>query len=187
MTFDDVKKGYSKEQVDDYMAVLKAEYSSLLKELEGSEKELKDFHAGKKQMMDRLEKLQLEKRELLERIETLEMSDKPAFADAIAATLINAKVSSKEMLDKAEVEARQILERARKEASELISKAENEATLIREGAADDLSEVIEIKKSIIEQIKIMTSWMNEFLLNEEKMKKIAKTEDLMRVTNIKEV
>jgi len=91
MKFDEVKKGYKKEQVDEYLATVSAEYQSLF-----------------------------EKHEALE----AKMKENSAQSEAIAATLIQAEISSKRIIAGAKIEAKMIINQQSKEVDALENQKE---------------------------------------------------------------
>jgi Cell division initiation protein len=92
VNFEEVKRGYNKEQVDNYIKIINGEYEKLLveyQELKGKSKEdPKDI----------------------------------SYNDAIASALINAEISGKQVVAKAQLEAKRITTEANIEANKINEK-----------------------------------------------------------------
>ena len=94
--FKEERKGYSKEQVSEYIKVLNGEYQKLT---------------------DEYQKLEKEHQNLLDKMKSQEQDT--SYTDAIASTLIKAEMSGKQIVSDAQVEAESILYQAKQESSNI--------------------------------------------------------------------
>ena len=120
--FEEVKKGYNKEQVDAYIKTINDEYQKVLAEYQTLEDELE------------------------------EAKEDTSRKDAIASALINAEISGKQVVARAQLEAKRIIIEAERE----------------------VSKITEEKKSVLEQVDKLSKMLNYILnvySNEEQDKK----------------
>ncbi|MCP1111530.1 cell division septum initiation protein DivIVA [Lachnospiraceae bacterium PF1-21] len=160
MQFEEARRGYQKEPVDEYIKALSEEYKNLLEELEAEKvlnNELQqknealkasqtEWEQKARTLSKKVETLQREKRNL--EMEKPPLPEDTSYSEAIASALVSAELSAK-----------QIVERAREEAK-----------LIREAAVLDLEELEKAKQKTISSIRTISSDLLNVLREEEKMR-----------------
>lgn len=162
LNFEEERRGYDKNQVKEYIETLEEEYKKLLTEIEEKKTENKGLqekveNSGQqvkryKQMKEKAEEerdsLLAANKKLLERVKLLELSDKPSYSEAIASALVSAEMSAKQ----------------------IIENAEKRAQLINEDATRDLSDIIKVKTSVLNEIRRLDERLTEVLKQEAEMK-----------------
>ncbi|MCP1111491.1 hypothetical protein [Ohessyouella blattaphilus] len=158
MQFEEARRGYQKEPVDEYIKALGAEYKNLLKELECEQalnRELKKENEALKEAQQKWEQkatnlgkiaetLQREKKAL--EMEKTTLPEDNSYSEAIASALVSAELSAK-----------QIVERAREEAK-----------LIHEAAVLNVEEVEKAKQKTILSIRTISSELLNVLREDER-------------------
>ena len=104
--FDEVKKGYKKEQVDEYINTVSSEYEILHEEFKTAKSELEE-------LKEKEEKLQKE-------IEQLGSQEHSSYQEVIASAILSAETSAKQIIVTAKEEAELMNARARQELERLI-------------------------------------------------------------------
>ena len=103
--FEEVKKGYKKEQVDEYIGTVSSEYEIL--------------HGELKKTREEMEELEARKEELAKKVEYLNSEEYGSQQKVIASAILRAEVSGKQIVEDAKKEAVNIGEAAREELSAL--------------------------------------------------------------------
>ncbi|MCP1102415.1 cell division septum initiation protein DivIVA [Aequitasia blattaphilus] len=148
MEFEEERRGYNKEQVDEYITTLRDEYQNLLKELQAGTEAIEDLKRSKRRMSDKLESLQKEKKELSQQVEQMRLTENTSYSEAIASALVTAEIS----------------------AQQIIAKAKKEARLIGDAATRDLSDIIQAKQEALDEIKQVSGKLFKLLREEEALK-----------------
>jgi DivIVA protein. len=99
--FDEVKKGYKKEQVDEYINTVSAEYETLHEELKSAREEL--------------EVLKEEEAKLQKEIKSLNSEEHSSYQEVIASAILSAEASAKKIVEDAKKESAHVNEIAKKE------------------------------------------------------------------------
>jgi len=146
--FEEVRRGYRKEQVDEYLRTFTEEYGNLLTELEAATQEVGELKNRYKAIREKNERLEKEKRELEEQNNRLKAADSAAYSDAIASALVTAEMSAKQ----------------------IITNAQTEARLIGDAATRDLSDIIQVKREALEDIRRMSGRLLGILREESELK-----------------
>ena len=119
--FDEVKKGYSKEQVDGYIKTLSTEYEKMLEENKTLEEELERAKA--------------------EKAKADNSNQDNTHSEAIAAALINAELTGKQVVMQAQVEANRISAVASQEVNEIRGK--------KDVALEEIRQIVERLQTIL--------------------------------------
>ena len=124
--FEEVKKGYKKEQVDEYIGTVSSEYEILHGELKNTKEEIEEIEARKEELAKQMEYLQSEEYDSNQKV--------------ISSAILRAEVSGKQIVEDAKKEALDIGEAARQELSTLTK---------------DKKEAIEEVKQLTEKLRIL--------------------------------
>ena len=121
--FREVRQGYKKEEVDDYLDMLVAEYGALQRELRSTKKEIR--------------MLKKDKQKLEERNKKLSTRDNVSYKETIAAAMMGADASGKWMI-----------EEAKKEVANMKGEARQEVNAIKRRKREVLREVRVLTKKL---------------------------------------
>jgi len=121
--FREVRQGYQKEEVDDYLDMLVAEYEAVQGELRNAQKEIRN--------------LKRTKRKLEESNKKLNAKDGISYQETIAAAMMGADVSGK-----------WIIEEAKKDVLNMKREANREVSAIRKSKREALREVRILTKKL---------------------------------------
>jgi len=121
--FREVRQGYQKEEVDDYLDMLVAEYEAVQGELKSAQREIRSLSKAK--------------RKLEESNKKLNAKDGISYQETIAAAMMGADVSGK-----------WIIEEAKKDVMNMKREASREVSAIRKSKREALREVRILTKKL---------------------------------------
>ena len=121
--FREVRQGYQKEEVDDYLDMLVAEYEAVQGELKSAQREIRSLRKAK--------------RKLEESNKKLNAKDGISYQETIAAAMMGADVSGK-----------WIIEEAKKDVMNMKREASREVSVIRKSKREALREVRILTKKL---------------------------------------
>lgn len=119
--FEEVKKGYKKEQVDEYINTVSTEYEILHEELKAAKETIEEL----KEKEEKLEK----------KIKHLSSDEYSSYQEVIASAILSAETSAKQIIEEAKKDAVDMNQMARKELAML--------TQTKQGALDEVKRLTE--------------------------------------------
>jgi len=118
MQFEEVKKGYKKEQVDEYIGTVSSEYEILHEELKSAKKEISA-------LKDRAEELE-------QHIQHFSSDEYEVQQKVIASAIVSAEVSGKHIVEEARKAANDIEKAAQQEFAEILKSKQKAFTELGE-------------------------------------------------------
>ena len=185
MQFEEKRKGYDPEQVDQYIQALKKEYQNLLNELEDKNEELDNKNSELESKQAELGEAQKKLNAFAEILqENDELDKKNRALTKRQEGLIQEKKKLEEQVDHYKLSENptysdaiaSALVSAEMSAKQIIANAKKEAELIGDATTRELSDIVEAKQAALGEIRKLSGRLLQMLKEEERLKNNQDTE-----------